>query len=1715
MLIHSQELNFGDVKGYDVVDDPQATPYAEDMKWLFGSRSPAETAYRIDQRNQSIADKQTMARAGFWKGAQFNIGAGTLGPVGAALMFLPMAPELKFLQAGKAIDATLGAAAAAGRVAKGLPGYIRDLSAGMDVADAAGEAGAGAARATQAGESAAAAEGAIAESAVGGAPAAEAAGSDLFVDGANAAQGARVASEAIGAAPAATGATDATLAAEAATAASDVAAPLSAGEKIARVGQGVALQAAGTALQQHLLNLVRPDNEDWDADFLSAIGWQSLYAGVFGGLAVRDRVPPNQFKKVFNDVVTAHMSMGDSAGARAVMDTATSLADEGVARGGVLISKTLGAGSPMDRLLGSPSKYVRQLAQQIGYVPYFLQKNLKGIATPTSAEQEIKAAVSKYKLNLFNDVANSYAAYKTRFAEAATPGAKRLKFWQFGEEVAKAARNKDMHDVPEVADVSRNLRKVFNEHLDQMKQIKDADGKPLIDPDFQLKDGQSYFPRVYDLAAIRADRAGFFQRLTDYFRKNPKGVDEYLADLKNDHDQRLEAFTNKQYAKYPKTPDQVNANVANYKTQLDAAFEKQKTKLLSKATPEEKAAALDNAKARQGQERVELEEDMKRPRYTQQEIDDAVKARQSEHAADIADKKARWTKRPSDSEIESELKAFDDSAGKDREGIKSQTKDLTPEQQDAREQEIRDDYAERASDLRARLAGRTKEQVAADKAKLVERHAAQQKELQNLLNEDKLPGLKSKPGVSESIGNSDIASKDAERELAAGNYHEVDTKAGKVRLVSLENPKATEGHIHAFDSDGKSIGRLEFSKALHQDGRRLDVNAAVADAWKRKGVGSAMYDLAEKHGGLLALNSETGAYRTAEGKAFRDARNAARPEYEAKLEQMHGQQKKQLEQVGDTRTISKPATVKKRLAALEKQRDAEIAEMRASPRGKDPIQVARSLVAHDAKTAARRSTWLERQKQPLDMGKINERLDAARAKATEDVQALRDRMSAPLSEDEKADRRTTMAARHAKEQKIITDGRTPEEIQKLIDDADARRMAKLESFRKEQESKSPTRADYNIKRYKERLERQRAQKEEWFRENGNSEAEIGSRVQAVYDHIMQLSVGHADLEGLVNPKSFRARSLDVPDHILAPYLSNDLFHTMDGYFRSMVPRIKFAQRFGSFDLAPEIDRVRQMYQAERAGALRKLTENLNGIKDSAERDTVKRLLTAAKTDSERAAIQARLDNKGVTDPTARKAIETKAKHAIDAIDKRMAADTRDLAGVRDRVLGVTGPKNGTARFMLGFIRAGKMLRSFNYQRMLGGQTLSALGDYGHVVAEYGLLRTGARTAQFAAQMVSTFTHNLANKAGLAEGAVEHPMLAEARRLGTATELVLNTRPGSLNEIGNPLGGSKIEAAMDKLNHLTTRLTLMAAWSDANKALATILEQDAIKRAITGDVSRINMAKLASHGIDSDTLKVIKQQWDKYGSQASGMNRARTDLWDKTPQAQDAARALENACISAADRVQITVNAGDLPLFMNSAVAQTLLQFRSFGIASVNHYMIPMAQRAAMGDVLHVASGASVCLGLGALRYLAGEIAAGQTPDTSPKNLITQSVMWSGIFGWLPDAANIPMNWMAERYHTPTFSKFSDQKGGAFGEAIGPSLGLAFDANDAITRAAKNGFSEKEAHAIRKLVPWQNLFYIRRLVNAVENSAADAVNAKGAKHERFWQYYRDTAPLRKE
>lgn len=419
------------------------------------------------------------------------------------------------------------------------------------------------------------------------------------------------------------------------------------------------------------------------------------------------------------------------------------------------------------------------------------------------------------------------------------------------------------------------------------------------------------------------------------------------------------------------------------------------------------------------------------------------------------------------------------------------------------------------------------------------------------------------------------------------------------------------------------------------------------------------------------------------------------------------------------------------------------------------------------------------------------------------------------------------------------------------------------------------------------------------------------------------------------------------------------------------------------------------------------------------------------------------------------------------LEKQREADLRDIEAMRDRLIGTYGAPKDPRSF---FVRAGRVARNINFLRLLGGMTISAATDLMRPVMQHGLSKSlrpmGAMLRNMSAVKVAT---------------------KDLREMAIGLDYVLSTRTKAIADLTDPY--SRRSAFERGLNWGTQKFgnwTLMNQWNSALKSWSGLIVQSRILDnaqllAAGKEVPQKEIRKLAQIGIDQSMLRRISDQFAKHGEDMDGLLTGHSHLWDD----RAVREAFQSAVLKDVDSTVVTPGVGDTPLMMSNEVGKMILQFKTFIFAQHNRVIASGIQQ---GDASFYL-GAMGTIALGAMVYVMKQKLSGRDIDYSPNNLVKEGIDRAGMIGWLSEPLNAVENISGGRFGlgamfgAPPVSRFQSRN--AIGALMGPTFDMAGD-GAVIANGVLNGeFDGKQTHAVRKLLPYQNLFYISPLLNRVE------------------------------
>ena len=417
------------------------------------------------------------------------------------------------------------------------------------------------------------------------------------------------------------------------------------------------------------------------------------------------------------------------------------------------------------------------------------------------------------------------------------------------------------------------------------------------------------------------------------------------------------------------------------------------------------------------------------------------------------------------------------------------------------------------------------------------------------------------------------------------------------------------------------------------------------------------------------------------------------------------------------------------------------------------------------------------------------------------------------------------------------------------------------------------------------------------------------------------------------------------------------------------------------------------------------------------------------------------------------------------IQAKLAGNIRDIAGMRDRIRGVYGFSEDNI-----WTRMARSSRDLNYLRLLGGVTVSSLPDVARVFMAEGFVKT------FSAGLAPLVSNTKAFKIAA----------AEAKRYGVGDDVIKSGRSDVIADVNEyTQGGTMVERGLRSATNKFGKINFLDYWTSGIKQLHAVTMQTSIFDGLSKGKYDKRLARL---GISEADARNMWLQVDKHGTKTDGVWITNAKNWD-VPELE---RMWGAAVRKESDRV-IIIPGQEKPLFMSTEMGKTIGQFRSFTLSATQRVFI-----AGLQNQDHNAVGGFAALtSMGMFSYYLKQKIAGREVSDDPAVWAMEGIDRSGVVGIIGEINN-------------TIEKISGNNAGArallgidapasrfvsrsvaesiLGPTFGSLLSTTVAASNAIT--SEGPMTESDVRTLRRLVPLQNLFYLRRGFDAIQNSAAD-------------------------
>jgi len=432
-----------------------------------------------------------------------------------------------------------------------------------------------------------------------------------------------------------------------------------------------------------------------------------------------------------------------------------------------------------------------------------------------------------------------------------------------------------------------------------------------------------------------------------------------------------------------------------------------------------------------------------------------------------------------------------------------------------------------------------------------------------------------------------------------------------------------------------------------------------------------------------------------------------------------------------------------------------------------------------------------------------------------------------------------------------------------------------------------------------------------------------------------------------------------------------------------------------------------------------------------------------------------------------------------ALREAMDADVRDITAMRDIMLGRYLPQSAEGKKLANL---GRMVRGLSFMANLGMMTISALPDVARPIMQHGAVSWAKALPR--AMLYWGKQTKLARK--------------HLQEMGIGVDTLMNSRAYQLADI------DEVGTGLEKFTRTFAKYSGMNHWNGTMKHIAAFTAQNRFINDAIGftKLSAKRKERLLKAGIDERMAKAISEQAQEHGKKVGSSWDANTSEWVD----REAAGLFERVLLKDVDSSIITPGIGDRPLFMSTEMGKTVLQFKTFFLAAHNSALIPMAQQLARGDMAAV-EGIVTGISLGMMSEWIRLNLSGRGDELegySMQDWARAGLDRSGI-------STVPMEFinMADRMLDGRLSQSVGLKQGSryfyrnwAGTLMGPTFGYAGDVGALMQNLVNSdGISERDIRSLRRLMPYQNMFYLRMLINDMEKEVVKATGATPRKRRR--------------
>ena len=534
---------------------------------------------------------------------------------------------------------------------------------------------------------------------------------------------------------------------------------------------------------------------------------------------------------------------------------------------------------------------------------------------------------------------------------------------------------------------------------------------------------------------------------------------------------------------------------------------------------------------------------------------------------------------------------------------------------------------------------------------------------------------------------------------------------------------------------------------------------------------------------------------------------------------------------------------------------------------------------------------------------------------------------------------------------------------------------------------------------------------------------LRSAADDAYDNIMDGNIGEPMYAMPKGGSAFKGRVFDVHDNVLNAhrFLDNDVQSVLQSHIRSTLRPIMVAGKAGDAEMVEVLDSVRQAYNTE-----------------------ARVLFKAGKVDEANALGTEKTEILGLMQVARDRLYHRNTHHASNNITRNLGMLSRQL-------------------------------RRLNLSRMLGGVTVTSLADPVRMKISRTVMFAfkGDRPTFRKAMKTAKFNREAFDKSGIA------------------------AETASMSRTAAMMDASHMDTSVNRFDEFTRRgsntfmrSTMLGGWTDYMKRWAAAAAQDNmwLEMGRYESLSHARKVFMAEQGFGPGEVARVMKMFDEFGEELPhGGTAFNWDNWTDREMATRVSRAI----FRESETQIVSPGVLDRPSWADNEVGRSVLQFKSFSLAANNQVTLRMIDRMktdkaeipeAVNILVQQTLGGMVVTA--AKMVLAGK--AAEFEDMTMAEWVLNGIDRGGVVPMYTEGFNMvdmmSFNHLTGAVGSRPMRRYDRRNPLSF---MGPTVGTAGDMVMASQAFSDGSWGEADTRLMRRLIPYNNLFYLRSLVDWAE------------------------------